>query len=142
MMEVRIAIWDDVESVLDRLSDQHRAEYAKAGFPGEGFMTAMAHFMTFADTRCLWFDGKPQAVLAISEDTEVPITWLACTKEFFENGLAATRAARRYMQGAVTRHGTVVSYVASEHPKAIKWMKTIGFTHLGQEQGVEVFEYR
>lgn len=122
-MEVRIAKWADVESVLARLSDQHRREYEKTGYPNPAFMRRMAAFMATGDTKMLWFDDKPQAILSICYN----VTWLACTKEFFEKGLASTRAARRYMKDAVKRHGPIKSYVGSDHPQTAKWMKAIGF---------------
>lgn len=129
-MDIRIAKWADVESVLDRLSDQHRAEYAKLGYPRPEFMARMAAYMAQADTKVLWFDDKPQAVLAIKLGDPLPTTWLAVTKEFFENGTASTRAARRYMQDAAMRHGTILSIIGSGHPQAAKWMKVIGFKQI------------
>lgn len=121
-MEMRIATWSDVESVLARLSDQHKAEYAKIGYPSETFKLKMLAFMMKGDTQALWFDGKPQAVVSIADNT----TWLACSKEFFET-MAPTRFARKFMRDAVKRHGDIYSAIGSEHPQAAKWMKVVGF---------------
>lgn len=139
-MEIREPTWADIESVMERLSEQHQAEYRKGGWPDKRFMASMAEFMTNGDTKALYFDGKPQAVLSIRNTVQFgPITWLACTKEFFDAGMAPTRAARRYMQEAVKRHRRIMSFVGSEHPCAAKWMKVIGFKLLEDRSGMKVF---
>lgn len=125
-MEARpVVAWSDVENVLDRLSDQHREEYAKAGWPSTEFMARMARFMSLARTECLWFDDAPQAVLAIKRGDPLPCTWLAVTREFFQRP-AATKFARRYMADAVRTFGPILSVVGSGHPDAAKWMRVLG----------------
>jgi len=131
-MEARVATWTDVESVLDRLSEQHRVEYEALGWPSEEFLARMARYMAEADTKCLWFDGKPQAVLAIKPGAPLPTTWLAVTKEFYGKGMGPTRFARRYMQQAVQRHGPILSVIGSGHPQAAKWMKVLGYQQIGE----------
>lgn len=122
-MEVRPARWEDVEDILSRLSDQHREEYGNR----PGVKQEIAAFGAQAEVNCLWFDGKPQAMLAIRTFSAVgPVTWLACTKEYFEKGLPAIRQARRYMQAAVKRHGPIWSMVGSKHPDAQRWLELIG----------------
>jgi hypothetical protein len=140
-MDVREPTWADVESVLDRLSEQHQAEYRKLGWPDERFFASMAAFMAQGDTKALYFDGAPQAVLSIKNTAIGPVTWLACTKEFFAKGVAPTRAARRYMQDAVKRHRQVLSIVGSDHPQAAKWMKVIGFTLVKDLGDMKIFRF-
>lgn len=140
-MDVREPTWADVESVLDRLSEQHQSEYRRLGWPDERFLASMAAFMAGGDTKALYFDGAPQAVLSIKNTDIGPVTWLACTKEFFAKGMAPTRAARRYMQEAVQRHRQVFSIVGSDHPQAAKWMQVIGFDLVEDRGDVKVFLY-
>lgn len=141
--DFRVATWADVESVLDRLSDQHRAEYAKLGVPDDILKMRMIHFMMGGETKALWFDGLPQAILAISPTPEHgPVTWLAVTREYFEKGLPALRAAKVYMKEAVKRHGTITSFIGSEHPDVTRWLTLIGFELVGEKPGLKVFRYR
>lgn len=141
-MEIKEPTWADIDSIMERLSDQHRAEYSNVGWPGERFMAMMAQFMTEGDTKALYFDGKPQAVLGIRNTVQYgPITWLACTKQFFEAGAGPTRACRRYMKEAVKRHRRIMSFVGSDHPCAAKWMKVIGFELVEERPDVKIFQY-
>lgn len=125
--------WRDIESILDRLSDQHREEYEALGYPSEQFLASMAEYMAKADTKILEFDGKPQAVLAIQPGDPIPTTWLAVTKEFFDKGIATTRIARRYMQEAAKRHGPILSVSNARHPMMAKWMRAIGYEQINEK---------
>lgn len=136
MMDVRPARWEDVESILDRLCDQHREEYGNR----PNIKTELVKFCAHAEANCLWFDGKPQAMLAIANVPPVgPVTWLACSKEYFEKGLPAILHARRYMRDAVRRHGPIWSNVGSTHPDAQRWMEMIGAALSHEHEGRKIF---
>ncbi|MBE0561850.1 MAG: hypothetical protein IH622_13690 [Ochrobactrum anthropi] len=142
MMHVATPMYDDIESVLARLSDQHRGEFSKVGFPSQDFTNRLLQFLWSGDTKALYFNGKPQAILSIKADPSLgPITWLLCTTEYFENGLPALRASRKYMQNAVKRHGPIHSFVGSDHPAAAKWMRALGFTFIADVGNTKLFRY-
>lgn len=118
-MELRPALWADVESILDRLSDQNRAEYPEIT---DAFKLRMLAFMMEGEATVMWFDGLPQAFLAINNS----VTWFAGTNAYFEKGIAALRASRQVMKEAVQRHGPIVSASGSKHPSTAKWFKLMG----------------
>lgn len=118
-MELRPALWDDVESILDRLSDQNRSEYPPIT---RAFKLRMLAFMMEGEATVMWFDGQPQAFLAINNS----VTWFAGTNAYFEKGLPAFRVSRRLMKEAVQRHGPIVSVSGSKHPGTAKWFKLMG----------------
>ncbi|MER9685912.1 hypothetical protein [Mesorhizobium sp. M0139] len=136
-MDLRVAMWADIESILDRISDQHRAEYEKIGFPSEGFNLRLLHFMMAGDTHCIWFDGKPQCFMSVAPVGDVVTTWVGVTKECFDKGIGPLRLGRRHMADAVRRRGKITSYVASEHPKVAQWMKLLG----ARQIDATVFEF-
>ncbi len=125
-MEMRVADWSDIESVLSRLSDQHRVEYEHMGYPGSGFMTKLVRFLAKGETQALWFDGQPQAFISIAPDNGLVTTWLGLTGECFAKGIGPIRIGRKYMQDAVQRHGAIVSLLTSPHPKIVQWMRLLG----------------
>ena len=138
-MEIRPATWEDIESVIDRLSDQNRAEYEYAGGV-EGFKGAMFRFMVAGETNVLCFDGKPQAVLSIKREPEIgPVTWLIVTKELFEKGIAGMRVGRQYMRDAVARYGEITSFVSSKHPDVDRWMAFFGAKLVGTQGPTKIF---
>jgi len=139
-MKIRPGQLTDIDDILARLSDQHRAEFAKVGFPGDLFQLRMMRFLAAGDTAVLEFDGAPQALLSIGPGGNG--TWLMVTREFFDKGLASIRAARRHMTEKAQTYGTIVAYVGSEHPQAIRWMEAIGFTYVGAVDGLKIFLYR
>lgn len=126
-MEWRVATWADVESVLDRLSDQHRAEFETLGFPGETFNLRLLHFLLAGEGHCLWFDDRPQAFLAIAEQSGIVTTWLGVTKEAFAKGAGPIKAGRQKLRDAADRLGPITSFITSAHPKVDQWMKLFGF---------------
>jgi hypothetical protein len=141
-MRVATPPYEDIESVINRLSEQHRGEFSKVGFPSQDFTNRLLQFLWSGDTKALYFNGNPQAILSIKVDPSLgPITWLLCTTEYFENGLPALRASRRYMQDAVIRHGVIHSFVGSGHPAASKWMRALGFKFIADVGNTKLFRY-
>lgn len=132
-MDLRVALWADIESILDRISDQHRAEYEKIGFPSDGFYLRLLHFMMAGETHCLWFDDKPQFFVAISPQGDLLTTWVGFTKECFERGIGPLRLGRQHMADATKRLGKITSFVGSEHPKVGQWMKLAGAKQIGDK---------
>lgn len=141
MMEWRVAMWSDIESVLDRLSDQHRAEFAPLGFPGDIFGLRLLKFMMVGECHCLWFDDKPQAFLAIAPQGDVVTTWLGVTKEAFDKGPAPIKAGRKKLREAADRLGPITSFITSQHPKVDQWMKLFGFKRVNDSAGCKIFVF-
>lgn len=133
--EVRRALWSDVQSVAERLSDQNKTEYERVGGFNEVAQMKLLHFMMRGTSDTFWHDGKPQMVIAIADS----MTWFIATKEFFAGGMAAVRAARRYMQAARLRHGPIVSVVTSQHPQAQRWMEVLGAKLVEEDDRRKVF---
>lgn len=131
-MDLRVAMWADIESILDRISDQHRAEYERIGFPGEAFNLRLLHFMMAGDTHCIWFDGKPQCFMAVAPQGGVVTTWVGVTKECFDKGIGPLRLGRKHMADAAAKFGPITSFVNSGHPKVSQWMKLLGAKHVGE----------
>lgn len=140
-MEMRVATWDPVRSVLDRLSDQHRAEYAKIGFPSAAFDMRLIGFMLRGETHCLWFDGQPQAFIAVAPTNGVVTTWLGLTKTCFDAGIGPIRIGRKHMRAMAHKYGPITSFVASGHPKVRKWMEVLGFEQIEETPEVKVFRF-
>jgi hypothetical protein len=141
-MEMRPAIWRDIESVVARLSDQHRTEYEKLGYPGQDFWLRLRAFVGRGETSCLWFDDLPQAFISIARDDDgLPVTWLCVTKATFERGADPIRIGRRFMADAVARHGPIVSYLTSEHPQIVRWMKLFGARLVAKDDVLKVFVF-
>jgi len=134
-MKIRpCAGWSDIDSILDRLSDQHREEYESLGYPEEPFMANMAEFMANSDVQVLEFDGLPQALLAVRPSDPIATTWLMVTKEFFAKpSIATVRLGRRYMEGCAAKYGPILSVSHAKHPKMAKWLKTIGFEQINDK---------
>ena len=139
-MQLRPAMSRDVTSILDRLSEQHRAEYAKVGYPGAAFDNRLARFLSNGDSTVLEFDGAPQALLSIGPGGNG--TWLMATREYFDKGLGSIRASRGHMAAKARQYGTIVAYVGSDHPQTTKWMKAIGFAYVGDAWDMKIFLYR
>jgi len=125
--------WSDVESIMARLSDQHRDEYSRLGFPSYEFNNRMAEFLANSEIDVLEFDGQPQALLAIRSDGPIPTTWLMVTTEFFEKAIATTRICKNYMKAAGEKFGPILSVSHASHPKMAKWLKTIGFEQINDK---------
>lgn len=121
--------WEDIQSILDRLSEQSRAEYESVGYPSEQFLAAMANFMAESEVTILEFDGQPQAVIAIRKEDRYAVTWFAATEDFYKRGHATTRVARRFMKDAAKRYGVIVTATGSKHPRAGKWLRLLGYKH-------------
>lgn len=141
-MEMRVATWADVESVLARISDANRAEYEKIGFPGETFNLRLVRFMMAGEAHCLWFDGQPQAFIAVAETAGVTTTWLGATQACFDAGIGPIRVGRKHMRAVADRRGPVTSFVTAGHPRIVKWMRLLGFDQIGEMHGAKVFRYR
>lgn len=122
--------WQDIQSILDRLSEQSRAEYESAGYPGEQFMASLAEFLAQGEVTVLEFDGEPQAFIAIKVEEPLPVTWFAATKEFYDKALATTRVARRFLKDAARRYGAIATVTGSTHPQAGKWLRVLGYEHV------------
>jgi hypothetical protein len=140
-MEWRVAMWADVESVLGRLSDQHRVEFEPLGYPDEPFKLRLLHFLTAGECHCLWFDGQPQAFLAIAEQNGVVTTWLGVTKEAFDRGAGPVKAGRAKLREVADRLGPITSFITSTHPKVGQWMKLFGFAQKGDAGSAKIFVF-
>jgi len=134
-MKIRpCAGWSDIDSILDRLSDQHWEEYESLGYPEEPFMARMAEFMANSDVQVLEFDGFPQALLAVRPSDPIATTWLMATKEFFAKPpITTVRLCRRIMEGCAAKYGPILSVSHAKHPKMAKWLKTIGFEQINDK---------
>lgn len=138
-MEMRVATWADVESVLDRLCDANREEYARVGFPSEVFNLRLLRFMLDADTHCLWFDDRPQAFIAISKGK--PTTWLGLTAECMNRGAGPIKIGRAHMRQMVERVGPIHSLITSPHQRIVKWMHLLGAELVEEKDIVRVFRF-
>lgn len=140
-MEWRIATWTDVESVLARLSEQHRVEFGKLGFPGPTFDLRLINFMLHGDAHCLWFDERPQAFLAIAKQNGIVTTWLGVTGEAFDKGAGPIKAGRKKLREAADRLGPITSFITSDHPKVDQWMRLFGFRRGADLGAVKTFVF-
>lgn len=141
MILTRPARWQDIESILERLSEQHQVEYRKIGYPGPDFTTRLWHFFLRGETACIWHDGKPQCFISIAHDNGVPVTWVGVTRECFDKGIGPLRAGRDYMREAVKRHGPIVSLLSSQHPKVTQWMKLLGAELKADDGALKLFVF-
>lgn len=126
-MEMRPASWRAVESILDRMCLQNREEYDRLGWSDEEIRRRLRTFMAQGEAQCLWFDGKPQAVIAVARvnKTQYPATWLVVTTDCLR-GAEPIKVGRRHMRELVRRHGPIVSYLTSNHDRIQKWMRLFG----------------
>lgn len=135
------AKWQHIEAVLADLSDQHEMEYRKLGYPSEDFMARFASFLTRGETRCMWFNSRPQCFISIAEECGVPTTWLGLTKDCINGGAGPIRAGRKYIKEAAKRHGVIVSYITSEHPQITRWMTLLGAELKADDGRVKLFAF-
>lgn len=135
------SIWPDVESVLENLSDQHRAEFAKVGFPSETFNLRLVRFMLQGQCYTLHFDNRPQAFIAVAKEGDGPATtWFGATPAVFERGADFFRASRAHLDFMVDVFGPLVACSASDRRGLDKWMRLLGFTLIGREAGWKLFQ--
>lgn len=141
-IEVKICFWEDILSVLNRLSEVNEAEYAKIGWDRKERENRLIAFMALADTKVMWFDGQPQAVLAVRKSSLGPTTWFVATQYFFENfNKSVVKACRQYMASMARKHGSIVTVSVSDHPMAEKWFLTCGYKLADVNGPAKIFLY-
>lgn len=128
MIDVRVATWADIETVLANLSDQNTAEYEAVGLHGDDLRAKMCRFMLQGETECAWFDGAPQSVFCVVQTPVFgAVTWFLATKAYFAAGPRAVIAGRKQIRAARQRHGPITSFVTSAHPDVDRWLRVLGF---------------
>lgn len=140
-MEMLPATWQDIEHILAHLCDANREEYEAVGFPSMRFNTRLIQFCFNGDTRCLWFDNRPQAFIAIGVEQGVRGTWLGMTEACLTRGAGPIKIGRKYMAEQVAKYGRIHSIITSTHPQIVKWMRLLGAELVGEVDGNKVFEF-
>ena len=137
----RPAYWADITAVMADLSDQHRSEYAKFGYPGAGFDVWLQAAYSCAVAHCLAFDGRPQAFFLIDTSHGRNMCCFGATKKAFERHHGMTRAGRKHLRRMTYWHGPLTAITASDHPMADRWIKLLGFNFVEQVGDSRVFSY-
>lgn len=126
--EIKPAIWDDVERVLEAMAEQCKADYPDG--LTDVVKLKMAAFMLNGDTDFVLRDGKPQFIFSVRDTDAGPVTWFVATKDFFAGGRKALRFGAAYTYAMAQQHGGLLSKVGSANPKVAKWMRAMGFQPL------------
>lgn len=137
-MRFELAEPNDLVELFTYLSDLHRTEIANfaalTGLGEEDFRNAIG---AWADQHGAWVAkdrfGRVLCVWGARPTPGRPLTdsiFFLCTRAFFDRTGANLRAVRTYLAGARNPYRPVTVVTYSQHPKARKWARVLGFNNV------------
>lgn len=129
--------------ILENLCVPHLQEIGVSGMDAPEYAEKLADHATNGECHILYFDGKPQAALAIKEERNFgPVVWCVATDAYFQHfGPSILRLTRKGLAEVYSRLGPMHAVVGSPHPFAEKWTKAMGFQKLGEQGPLKIFLY-
>lgn len=145
-MMARPAQYDDVERILDDLSDISKAEMAVLRTTPFDMMRRARHCMKGAGLDAILRDDEPIAVFGAAPmvgEENVLGTWFLASRAFFEHGARSTLFCRKHMAKVADSHPgkEFMAYTASDHPDLDRWFALLGFADQKHLDLVSIYRY-
>jgi hypothetical protein len=135
----------DVEYILENLSEVSAAEMMAFELTNWDMMHRARQCMKTGGLDCIIENGKPLAVIGsiYEKDPYIHRTWFIATQQYFDMGVKAVLASRRYMTTlAKSRPGVCFqAFTGSPHPQVERWFALLGFQKIQELDGFALYEF-
>ncbi len=121
-MKITPATLSDLVFVVDHLSAQNVAEQALLGnTPWLTVKTAASWLKDGAVTA--WWEEQPGFIFGIRPNHT---SWFLATQAYFDGGIRAIFAGRKFVKQMCILHGGFVTFSRSPHPDTQRWLRLMG----------------